>query len=251
MLTSEGDGASDTYSYTRSIAGEITGMTDSFSDATDPANLIVPGSVQNGPFGPTTYNLGNGLTAVNTFDSLGRISGGWVCAGSSQPTCTGGTQQVYGYTATRSGTHVTETCDTVLNVCNSFGYDEFDRLTARTVNQGTVQNFTYTYDRYGNRWAQNAPQGGPALSISFNQANNIINTSGFVNDVVGNIANDSFHGYSYDADGNLISVDNGQTATYYYDSLNQRVRIAPTRGTYEFVWDIFGRRVLQLGGFQS
>jgi RHS repeat-associated protein len=25
--------------------------------------------------------------------------------------------------------------------------------------------------------------------------------------------------------------------------LNQRVRIAPTRGTYEFVWDIFGRRV--------
>ena len=52
MLTSEGDGAGDTYSYTRSIAGEITGMTDSFSDATDPANIIVPGSVQNGPLGP-------------------------------------------------------------------------------------------------------------------------------------------------------------------------------------------------------
>ena len=38
-------------------------------------------------------------------------------------------------------------------------------------------------------------------------------------------------------------MDSGQTATYYYDSLNQRVRIQPTRGTYEFVWDIFGRRV--------
>jgi RHS repeat-associated protein len=131
----------------------------------------------------------------------------------------------------------------VLDVCNSFGYDEFDRLTARTVTQGTVQNFTYGYDRYGNRWTQNAPQGGPSLSISFNQGNNIISTSGFANDVVGNVTGDTFHSYSYDADGNLISVDSGATATYYYDSLNQRVRIAPTRGTYEFVWDIFGRRV--------
>jgi len=106
-----------------------------------------------------------------------------------------------------------------------------------------VQNFTYTYDRYGNRWAQNAPQGGPALSISFNQANNIINTSGFVNDATDNVSDDTFHTYSYDADGNLISVDGGATATYYYDSLNQRVRVAPTRGTYEFVYDTFGRRV--------
>ena len=38
---------------------------------TDPPNIIVPGSVQNGPFGPSTYSLGNGLTAVNTYDTLG------------------------------------------------------------------------------------------------------------------------------------------------------------------------------------
>ena len=58
-------------------------MTDSFSDATDPANIIVPGSVQNSPFGPTTYNLGNGLTAVNTYDTFVAFNGGWACAGSS------------------------------------------------------------------------------------------------------------------------------------------------------------------------
>jgi YD repeat-containing protein len=119
----------------------------------------------------------------------------------------------------------------VLSVPRFPGYDEFNRLTSRTVTQGTVQNFTYTYDRYGNRWTQGAPQGGPVLSISFNTANNIISTSGFANDIPGNISDDSLHGYSYDADGNLISVDSGQTATYYYDSLNQRVREAPTRGT--------------------
>ena len=42
-----------------------------------------------------------------------------------------------------------------------------------------MQNFTYTFDRYGNRWAQNAPQGGPTLSISFNKGNNIINAPAF------------------------------------------------------------------------
>jgi RHS repeat-associated protein len=130
-----------------------------------------------------------------------------------------------------------------MNLCNSFGYDEFNRLTARTVTQGTVQNYTCNYDRYGNRWAQNAPQGGFSESISFNTYNNIISTSGFANDIPGNIANDGYYSYSYDADGNLISVGNPAIATYYYDSLNERVREAPTRGTYEFVWDTLGRRV--------
>ncbi len=195
-----------------------------------------------GPFGPTLYTLGNGLKAVNAYDVMGRATGGWVCSGSSQQTCTGGTQ-LYGYFAQRSGTHITQTCDTVLNLCNSLGYDEFDRLTSRTVTQGTVQNFTYTYDRYGNRWAQNAPQGGPSLNVSMNSSNNIINTNGFANDIPGNIAGDGVHTYSYDADGNLISVDSAATASYYYDSLNERVREAPTRGTYEFVWDTQGRRV--------
>ncbi len=106
-----------------------------------------------------------------------------------------------------------------------------------------MQNFTYTYDRYGNRWAQNAPQGGPSLNVSMNSSNNIINTNGFANDIPGNIAGDGVHTYSYDADGNLISVDSAATASYYYDSLNERVREAPTRGTYEFVWDTQGRRV--------
>lgn len=131
----------------------------------------------------------------------------------------------------------------MLTVCNSFGYDDLDRLTARTITQGTVQNYTYAYDRYGNRWTQNAPQGGFTSNITFNPANNVINTSGFYNDAIGNVTNDTFHSYNYDADNKLIPVDGGSTATYYYDSLNQRVRVAPTRGTYEFVFDTFGRRV--------
>jgi RHS repeat-associated protein len=244
MLTSQGDGAGQTYSYQRSAAAEITGVTDASS-----ANLIIPGSVQNTPFGPTSYVWGNSVGVVNTYDGMGRLNGGWACAGSLQPGCAGsGAVQIYGYDVQRSGTHVTQTCDTVLNLCNSFGYDEFNRLNARTVTQGTVQNFTYTYDRYGNRWAQNAPQGGPALSISMSSASNIINTPGYANDVPGNITYDGSHSYQYDADGNVTAVDNGQTASYYYDSLNQRVRIVAPRGTFEFVFDAQGRRLSSWSG---
>jgi YD repeat-containing protein len=34
------------------------------------------------------------------------------------------------------------------------GYDGFNRLTGRTVNSGMLQNYTYSYDRYGNRLTQ-------------------------------------------------------------------------------------------------
>ena len=43
------------------------------------------------------------------------------------------------------------------------------------------------------------------------------------------VSGDGYHSYAYDADGNLISVDNPAIATDAYDSLNQRVREAPTR----------------------
>ena len=183
-------------------------------------------------------NQGNPSTLTKTTTQYDN-NGGYVCQGSNQPSCTNGTQ-VYGFNASYAGTHVTNTCDTVLGICNSFSYDEFNRLSARTVTQGTVQNYTYNYDRYGNRWAQNAPQGGSTSSISFNQSNNIINTAGYANDAAGNVTNDSQYVYRFDADGNVIS---GGGATYAYDSLNHRVQIAPTRGTYEFVFDIFGRRI--------
>ena len=137
---------------------------------------------------------------------------------------------------------MTGTCDIVLSVCNSFGYDEFNRQRREPYTRARCKT-TYTFDRYGNRRAQNAPQGGPTLSISFNKGNNIINASGFSNDAAGNIGNDTLHQYAYEAGGNLILVDNGSTGKYYYDSLNQRVQIAAQRGTFEFVWDIFGRRV--------
>jgi RHS repeat-associated protein len=124
----------------------------------------------------------------------------------------------------------------------TLGYDEFNRLNYVNRYSG-VQTFTNVYDRYGNRWQQEAPQGGSGLSVSFNQAKNQINSAGFSYNAAGDLTGDGFHSYSYDAEGNLLQVDAGSTATYVYDALNHRVRTQDGSGTNEYLYDPSGKRI--------
>jgi RHS repeat-associated protein len=203
--------------------------------------------VQNSPNGPVSYSLGNGLSNVYSYDTLKRLNGGWVCSGSTSASCSGGTM-VYGYTNGWNGNLLTGSSDSALGQSSSYGYDEFNRLTSRTVNAGTVQNFTYVYDRYGNRWQQNALQYGPSPQLSFNTANNEISTGGYAYDAAGNMTNDGFHTYTYDAEGNITAVDSGSTAQYVYNALNQRVRAVVGSTAAEYVFNAGGQRVSEWNG---
>jgi RHS repeat-associated protein len=111
-----------------------------------------------------------------------------------------------------------------------------------------VQNYTYVYDRYGNRWQQNALQGGSSPSVSFNTATNQINTSGYSYDAAGNMANDSFSAYTFDAEGNIVQVNGGSTAQYVYNALNQRVRAVVGSTTTEYVFNAAAQRVSEWNG---
>jgi RHS repeat-associated protein len=245
------DGGGVTSTYTVSQANELQSLTSSASNTTNPANLI--SNVQNGPNGPTSFSLGNGLTGVNGYDGLGRLFGAWVCNGSNAITCTGGTQ-IHGEAVGLWGTRATSECDTLIG-CMNYGYDEFNRLTSRTVTSGTVQNYAYSYDRYGNRWSQTLTLGGGTGSqTSYNfitsgfHTNNQITTAGFTYDAAGNMTNDGFHTYTYDGEGNITAVDSGSTATYVYNALNQRVRAVTSSGALEFVFNAAGQRVSTWNG---
>jgi len=67
--------------------------------------------------------------------------------------------------------------------------------------------------------------------------------AGIQYDAAGNLMNDSTHSYKYDAEGNLISVDNGATAIYVYDALNRRVRVQTASATDEYIYDYANRRI--------
>ena len=231
------DAAGPTYAYTYSPASEVLSITSSQSDSSHPPNLV--SNVQNGPNGPISYALGNGLNVAITYDSLGRLNGSWVCKNSSQPGCTGGTQTYGSNVAARKGSQITNVSDNVTGQNTTYGYDEFNRLTSANFGSG-AKTFSYVYNRYGNRSQQNAPQGGPAPSYSFNTNNQIV---GMGYDAVGNLTSDGFHSYTYDAEGNLLKVDAGTTAIYAYDALNHRIRQDVGSKTTAFVYNAEGQRI--------
>jgi RHS repeat-associated protein len=68
------------------------------------------------------------------------------------------------------------------------------------------------------------------------------NSSGHSYDAAGNMTDDGFHMYKYDAEGNIISVDSGSTATYSYDALNHRGRSIVGSTVDEFVYNSSGQR---------
>jgi hypothetical protein len=106
-LTQESDTASGTINYGRSIAGEVTSITnESYQNLPyDPPNLV--SNVVNGPNGPVSYTLGNGLMGYRSYDSLGRLSGEWVCNDPAAAECIGGTQ-IYGTTSAWKGVRTTK-----------------------------------------------------------------------------------------------------------------------------------------------
>jgi len=242
-LTSEFDGASGSISYGRSPAGEVTSVTNqSYTNVFNTPKLV--SNVVNGPNGPISYTLGNGLNIYKQYDSSGRFFAQWVCTGTAASNCN---TQLYGTDAYRSGVRVTAMDDTTQGASRSFGYDEFNRLTSATrIGNTTQSNFSYSYDRYGNRWSQTVTQGsGPAPSVTFDSTSNRITSSGYGYDAAGNLTSDGLgHTYTYDAEGNLITVDNGSTAQYVYNALNQRVSVAIAGSggyTNEFLFDYAGR----------
>ncbi len=244
-VLSSTDGGGVSTGYAVSLANEILSLTSSLSDPTHPANIL--SNVKAGPTGPLNFALGNGLANVYTYDTLGRLSGGWLCSGSISPNCSGGVL-AYGYNTNWAGSRLVSSVDTVLNQASNYSYDDFSRLSSRTVTSGTVQNFTYGYDRYGNRWQQNSTQSGPSPQLSFSAVTNQITSSGYSYDAAGNLVNDGFHGYTYDPDGSVVAVDGGSTAKYMYSALNQRVQSAAGSAVTEYVYNAFDKRVSTWNG---
>jgi RHS repeat-associated protein len=254
-------GVTTSYNY-YTPANEVQSITSSLNDANHPGTLV--SAIQHGPNGPLSYELGNGLSQSFSYDTLGRNNGRWLCSGTAQNGCTGGTQ-LYGFTLSWTttanrlhptpyivgrprrplgpgpGGNVTQLCDTSLGRCENFGYDEFDRLTSQTTTSGTAVNMNWVYDRYGNRWQQNALNGGNNFSASFNVSANQLNSSGYRYDAAGNLLSDGINTYSYDAEGNLVQELNGATVNFIYDALNRQVGFFYNNLEYDNFFNVAGQ----------
>lgn len=113
-----------------------------------------------------------------------------------------------------------------------YGYDAMNRLT--NFKQGEIttgveipnplKQVQYALDAVGNRTT--VTTNGVATQYTANSMNAYTAVTGMSlqYDDNGNLTSDGTHTYQYNYNNRLISVDNGQTATYKYDALNRRVQ---------------------------
>jgi RHS repeat-associated protein len=199
----------------------------------------VVSSVQPGPTGPMSYQFGNGLYQVFQYNSNGQRDRGWVCRGSSQAQCSGGTG-LYGWGTSPRGNQLLNSSDSILGNNNTYTYDALNRLSA--VNGGsTGLSLSWVYDRYGNRLQQNASGTGsaPQPQYTISAGNNQI--SGYTYDNAGEVNYDGSNEYSYDGDGNMVAA--GSTK-YLYDALGRRFEKIPASGDPTwYIYDASGRQV--------
>jgi RHS repeat-associated protein len=235
--------------YTVNPAGQIMAISGGQNNSLNAPSIV--NVTQEGPFGPVSWTLGNGLWGGRQYDSVGRPNAAFTCPNdSTAPYCGNDFSALIFYSNTSIiGDEINFNCDTAVNICLSFNYDEFGRVTS-SYSYNTPE-FSYAYDRYGNRWQQNSLQSGPSPSWSFNANNQI---TAFAYDAAGNLMNDGNHSYQYDAEGNVLNVDGGTTATYIYSALNRRVEERTNGGAtiHDIFYNINGQRAaIWDGGSQT
>jgi RHS repeat-associated protein len=210
-----------TYTYGYDSAAHLTHLQSSLVDTNHPATLLTVNTYN--PLGEVQKStLGNGIVRTLGYDKRGRLTS--VADGSLY-------SLTLGYTP---NSDVLTGSDSV-NGNWSYSYDDFNRLSASNKNSGQ-QTFSYAYDRYSNRWQQNAPQGGPAPQYSFN-TNNQISGSGVVYDAAGNVSNDGLgNSFTYDGENRMITVSGSNPGTYVYDAFGNRVRSTVNSTPYDFIF---------------
>jgi RHS repeat-associated protein len=132
-----------------------------------------------------------------------------------------------------------------------YGYDDFNRLVSSNKNSGQ-QTYSYLYDRFANRWQQNAPLGGNQFQATFTGGNNRLD--GVSHDASGNVTKDPVTGnsYAFDAESRVTQVNGGAGnaggITYIYDADGLRVEKNVGGVTTDYVYDPGGHAIAEING---
>ena len=189
------------------------------------------------PFGPVkAWTWGNGATAARGFDLDGRITGVTLGAGG----------KAYSFDAAGRITLVADSQSSAGHQNHS--YDHLDRLTKTTLGPAAspTATVTYGYDLTGNRTNRtvNGASTGHAIAATSNRLTGLTGATvrSFTWDAAGNLTGDGSATFAYDSAGRRTGATiAGQTWSYAYNALGQRVKKAgPAGATTLFAHDEAG-----------
>ena len=224
--------------YSRSTAYDSTDRLNGFSVN----NQSLLSNPQYYPYGLKQVTLGNGLTENRNYDP-NRL---WLT--SLQVGTTGNPSSAYSLGLGYYTNGNIYTANDSVNGNWTYQYDNVNRLQKATIG-GQNFNYYYTADgssgQFGNMTCT-APSAYACtpLGLSFNQANNQINSSGYQYDGAGNLLQDNTHGYVYDLENRITCVwGTDGTCTsynamqYLYDADGQRVGKQQADTLEDYVYD--------------
>jgi RHS repeat-associated protein len=239
-ITSSTPGEGMTLTNTYNAGARLTSVTSSISDLNHPGTLFGYQNLAhyNAAGSLTSVTLGNNVNETRTYDARLRLTGITDAA-------------VYSVTIPTSGGYAPNsdilTAYDSVNGNWTYGYDAFNRLVGSNQNSGTT-TYSYSDDRFGNRWNQTVTHGtGTPSSLGFD-ANNHITGSGVSYDLAGDMTYDGTTTYTYDAEGRVKTANNGisGSSSYAYDAEGRRIeKTTSAGGTVDFVYDLAGHEITQ------
>jgi RHS repeat-associated protein len=171
----------------------------------------------------TGVNYGNGVAAAFGY-SPDRLQTQSLSYTKASQTLFGLTY-AYGSSGSNNGqiTGITDNVDAGRTL--SYTYDALSRLST-AASQGSANyvqwGVSFTYDRYGNRTAENQTSDTPPFNqVTVNAATNRITGTGYGYDASGNMTGDGTNTLVSDAENRVVSAAG---ATYSYDGKNLRVK---------------------------
>lgn len=218
-------GLPTTITYSPDGEGRINSVS-----ATSGQNPVVSGTVYNAAGLPTTMNLGSGTGDADTYrwdSNTNRMTQYNFTVNAVSLTANLG----WNANGTLQTQNITDGFNSADTQNCSYQYDDITRVTS--ANCVTAASQTFSYDPFGNINKAGSPYAFNAFYSSSTNRITCIGGSGQsctggvipTYDSNGNVTNDSFHNYAWDADGHAITVDAGlsDAVSLTYDALGRMV----------------------------
>jgi RHS repeat-associated protein len=229
-----------------------------WSSAVEGANNLVTSASFNAASQPLTVNLGLGDSDSYLYDpNTDRMTKYTFTAGATPKSMVGNLTWnpngslskldiTDGFNA--GGTHTCKYGDPAGSVA---GYDDLGRLAKVDCGASNWQQ-NFSFDAFGNI-TKSVPTGGTGIAWNpgYNAANNHYMLAGTTYDANGNLLTDSFHTYTWDADGHIAKIDSSTCGTngtcLTYDAFGRPVERSVSATYSEILYSQLGKTAVMNG----
>ena len=210
----------------------------------------ISASTGQNPVTSTTFNTASQVTGVTfgsgdndtyTIDSnTGRITQFKATVGTKNTTLTG--SLTWNNNDSLASLSVNDQFNTAANQTCSYAYDDLSRLAS--ANCGTVWSQTFSYDPFGNITKSGSGTFQPIYSTATNRIQSLPGFTPTYN-ANGSLLTDSFHTYTWDAEGNLSSID---SVGLVYDAMGRMIEQSRGTSFTQIVYSPTGDKLALMNG---